>query len=142
MVIHNNASKIYKFLVLQVTFFLLKFIRALFVRTIFFFFYSFIAHNHVIVNNTFCILTIFTSKCGRISSITFFTRMMLCQIFYTHTNIYCYSLFNSSYIFCHQTYMHIFRIYVLLIIYIHSFLLSYLKHSSLKLLFDLEHIHY
>ena len=48
--------------------------------------------------------------------------------------------FDSSFIFYHQTYIHICMIYVLLTFLICLFLLSYKKHGSLSLLSHLEHI--
>ena len=125
MISNRKVSKIQKFLVLQVSFFLLKFVRTVFVGTIFvgtvfveIFFcciYSFITCNHLI-GKTFCyIFTIFTNRYNRILTNIFFTHMVFLDL-NNHTNIYRFSFFNSSYIFHHQKYIYICIIYSLLML--------------------------
>ena len=59
-----------------------------------------------------------------------------------HTNIYHFFTFDSSYICYHQTWIYIRMLYVLLMLSIHLFLLSYYKRITLNLLFCLECILY
>ena len=91
IVINNYASKIQKFCVLHVAFFIKTYWNCSC------FFYNFISRTHCIVSNIFQIFSVCTSACSKIPNKILFIYMMLLRSTFFH-----YSTLDLNYIFLRQ----------------------------------------
>ena len=98
---NKNVSKILKFCVLQVIFFIKVFVCSSHIR----------AESSIII-----------AKYFPFSQDSKHNIFHIHDVFYTHIHIYHYSTIDLNYIFFHQIYIYIHILYVLLMILIHLFL--------------------
>ena len=127
MVVNKKESKIYKLLLLQVTFFSLKFLGTLFVGTDFVVFVTFVS---IILPHEVTESSIILTKYSLFSQV----HAAGPQIYFLPHALYSfgflrshqsYSTFDLNDIFYHQIYIYIRVIHVLLIFLIHFFLQLY-----------------
>ena len=106
--LNKNASKILKFCVLQVIFFIKVFVSSL---------QNSITSSHIRAESSIIIAKYFLFSQDSKHNI-----FHIHDVFYTHIDIYHYSTIDLNYIFFRQIYICIPMLYVLLMILIHLFL--------------------